>query len=90
MGENEKTLVVIHVAVSEHKPSNDNDKAKEEVVDAAPDVSSHLPIQKGDKFDVLGGDLDWWFFIKQFGGEEKGCIPNCWAVPLKDDLTDEQ
>lgn len=88
MGENEKTLVVI--AVSEHKPRNENDEAKEEVVDAAPDVSSQLVVKKGDKFDLLGGDLDWWLYVKQFGGEEKGYIPSYCVVPLKDDLTDEQ
>ncbi|XP_029207815.1 multidrug resistance-associated protein 1-like [Acropora millepora] len=88
MAENENNLVVI--AVNEHKRDVDDDKKTEEAVSTAPDASSQLTVGKGDKFDVLGGDVDWWLYVKRFGGEEKGYIPSSCVVPLKDDLTDKQ
>lgn len=88
MAENENNLVVI--AVSEHKLDIDDDKKTEEAASKAPDVSSQLTVEKGNKFYVLGGDVDWWLYVKRFGGEEKGYIPSSCVVPLKDDLTDKQ
>lgn len=88
MAENENNLVVI--AVNEHKHDVDDDKKTEEAVSTAPDASSQLTVGKGDKFDVLGGDVDWWLYVKRFGGEEKGYIPSSCVIPLKNGLTDKQ
>ena len=47
-----KNLLV--VAVSAHDPNVDDDLEAAEAVFTAPDVSSQLPVKRGDKFEVLG------------------------------------
>ena len=88
MGENKKPLLV--VAVSEHKPKDEDDLKMEEAVNTAPDLSAQLSVERGDRFEVLGGDVDWWLYVKHHGSGEKGYIPSTCAVPLKDDLTEEE
>ena len=84
----EKRLVVI--AVSTHDPNQDDDLETEEAVFTAPDISAQLVVKSGDKFDVLGRDVDWWLYVKHLGSGEKGYIPSSCVVPLKDDLTNEE
>ena len=88
MGENRKVLLVI--AVNEHKPNEDDDLKAQEAVYTAPDLSAQLSVERGDKFEVLGGAVDWWLYVKHLGSEEKGYIPSTCVVPLKDDLTDDE
>ena len=88
MGENKKTLLVI--AVCEHKPNYDDDLKTEEAVYTAPDLSAQLSVERGDKFDVFGGDVKWWLYVKHLGSGEKGYIPSTCVVPLKDDVTEEE
>ena len=88
MGEYKKTLLVI--AVSEHKPKDDDDLRTEQAVYTAPDLSAQLSVERGDKFDVLGGDVNWWLYVKHLGSGEKGYIPSTCVVPLKDDVTEEE
>ena len=84
----EKSLVVI--AVSTHDPNQDDDLETEETVFTAPDISAQLVVKRGDKFDVLGRDVDWWLYVKHLDSGEKGYIPSSCVVPLKDDLTNEE
>ena len=88
MGENKKVLLVI--AVNEHKPNEDDDLKAQEAVYTAPDLSAQLLVERGDKFEVLGGAVDWWLYVKHLASEDKGYIPSTCVVPLKDDLTDGQ
>lgn len=88
MDENKKTLLVI--AVSEHKPKYDDDLKTEEAVYTAPDLSAQLSVERGDKFDVLGGDVNWWLYVKHLDSGEKGYIPSTCVVPLKDNVTEEE
>ena len=83
-----KNLLV--VAVSAHDPNVDDDLEAAEAVFTAPDISSQLPVKRGDKFEVLGRDVDWWLYVKNVENEEKGYIPSTCVVPLKDDLTFEE
>ena len=78
------------VAVSAHNPNVDDDLEAAEAVFTAPDISSQLPVKRGDKFEVLGRDVDWWLYVKNVENEEKGYIPSTCVVPLKDDLTNEE
>lgn len=84
--EEDKNLLVI--AVKEHLPKEDNDLQAEEAV--APELSAQLLVKNRDKFEVLGGIVDWWLYVKNIKSEEKGYIPSTCVVPLKDDLTDEE
>ena len=86
--EAEKSLLVI--AVSAHDPNQDDDLEAEEAVFTAPDVSAQLTVKRGEKFEVLGRDVDWWLYVKHLGSEEKGYIPSTCVVPLKDDMTNEE
>ena len=88
MGENKKVLLVI--AVSEHKPKEDDDLETEEAVYTAPDLSAQLSVERGDRLEVLGGDVDWWLYAKHLGSGEKGYIPSTCVMPLKDDLTNDE
>jgi len=88
MGESRKALLVI--AINEHRPKDDDDLETEEAVYTAPDLSAQLTVKRSDKFEVLGGAVDWWLYVKHLGSEEKGYIPSTCVVPLKDDLTNEE
>ena len=88
MGESRKALLVI--AVNEHKPKDHDDLETEEAVYTAPDLSAQLSVERGDKFEVLGGDVDWWLYVKHLGSGEKGYIPSTCVVPLRDDLDNDE
>lgn len=83
-----KNLLVI--AVAAHDPNQDDDLKAQEAVDTAPDISAQLAVKRGEKFEVLGRDVDWWLYVKHLSSEEKGYIPSTCVVPLKDDLTTEE
>ena len=88
--EGKKGLDLLVIAVSAHDPNEDDDLKAEEAVFTAPDVSAQMPVKRGEKFEVLGRDVDWWLYVKHLGSGEKGYIPSTCVVPLKDDLTNEQ
>ena len=88
MAEDKNVLVVI--AFNDHKPNEDDDLESEEAVDTAPDLSAQLSVESGEKFEVLGRDVDWWLYVKRVSDGEKGYIPSTCVVPLKDDLTNEE
>ena len=83
-----KNLLV--VAVSSHDPNQDDDLKAVEAVFTAPDISAQLPVKRGDKFEVLGREVNWWLYVKHLESEKKGYIPSTCVVPLKDDLTNEE
>ena len=84
----ERKLVVL--AVSEHKPKEEDDLETQQAVDTAPDLSAQLSVAHGEKFEVLGRDVDWWLYVQRVSSGEKGYIPNTCVVPLKDNLTNEE
>ncbi|KAL9964351.1 hypothetical protein ACROYT_G027981 [Oculina patagonica] len=88
MAEEKRKLVVI--AVSDHKPNEEDDLESQQAVDTAPDLSAQLSVTHGEKFEVLGRDVDWWLYVKHINSGEKGYIPSTCVVPLKDDLTNEE
>ena len=81
-------LLVIGISV--HKPNEEDDLESQQAVDTAPDVSAQLSVEVGEKFEVLGRDVDWWLYVKCISSGEKGYIPSTCVVPLKDDLTNEE
>ena len=89
MGEQAKKNLLV-IAVAAHDPNQDDDLQAQEAVDTAPDISAQLAVKRGEKFEVLGRDVDWWLYVKYLGSEEKGYIPSTCVVPLKDDLTMEE
>ncbi|KAL9964378.1 hypothetical protein ACROYT_G028009 [Oculina patagonica] len=89
MGEQTKKDLLV-IAVSVHDPNQDDDLETQEAVDTAPDVSAQLSVKRGEKFEVLGRDVDWWLYVKHVGSGEKGYIPSTCVVPLKDDMTHEE
>lgn len=88
MAEGKKDLLV--VAVQKHKPNEEDDLDSEQAVNTSPDVAAQLSVEIGEKFEVLGRDVDWWLYVKQVSSGEKGYIPSTCVVPLKDDLTQEE
>ena len=88
MAEGKKDLLV--VAVQKHKPNEEDDLESEQAVNTSPDVAAQLSVEIGEKFEVLGRDVDWWLYVKQVSSGEKGYIPSTCVVPLKDDLTQEE
>ena len=89
MGEQAKKDLLV-IAVSAHDPNQDDDLKTQEAVDTAPDVSAQLIVKRGEKFEVLGRDVDWWLYVKDVSSGEKGYIPSTCVVPLKDDMTHEE
>ena len=88
MAEGKKDLFV--VAVQKHKPNEEDDLESEQAVNTSPNVAAQLSVEIGEKFEVLGRDVDWWLYVKQVSSGEKGYIPSTCVVPLKDDLTQEE
>lgn len=88
MAEGKKDLFV--VAVQKHKPNEEDDLESEQAVNTSPDVAAQLSVEIGEKFEVLGRDVDWWLYVKHVGSGEKGYIPSTCVVPLKDNLTQEE
>ena len=88
MAEDKNNLLVIGINV--HKPNEEDDLGSQQAVDTAPDVSAQLPVALGEKFEVLGKNIDWWLYVKCMDSGEKGYIPSTCVVPLKDDLTNEE
>ena len=88
MADDKKDLLV--VAVNEHKPKEEDDLETQQAVDTAPDLSAQLSVAHGEKFELLGRDVDWWLYVKKVSSGEKGYIPSTCVVPLKDDLTNEE
>ena len=89
MAEQAKNDLLV-IAVSAHDPNQEDDLKTQEAVDTAPDVSAQLSVKRGEKFEVLGRDVDWWLYVKHIGSGEKGYIPSTCVVPLRDDLTNEE
>lgn len=88
MAEDKNDLLVIGISV--HKPNEEDDLESRQAVDTAPDLSAQLSVELGEKFEVLGRDVDWWLYVKRISSGEKGYIPSTCVVPLKDDLTNEE
>ena len=88
MAKKQSDLIVI--AVHNHNPKEDDDLQIKEIVSSAPDLFAQLPVQRGEKFDVLGRHVGWWLYVQHLGGSGKGYIPSTCVVPLKDNLTNEE
>jgi len=88
MAEEKNDLLVIGISV--HRPNEEDDLESQQAVDTAPDVSAQLSVALGEKYEVLGKDVDWWLYVKCISSGEKGYIPSTCVVPLKDDLTHEE
>ena len=88
MAEDKNNLLVI--GVSAHQPNEEDDLEMQQAVDTAPDVSAQLSVALGEKFEVLGENVDWWLYVKCISSGEKGYIPSTCVAPLKDDLTNEE
>jgi len=88
MAKDKSDLLVVGIGV--HKPNEEDDLESQQAVNTAPDVSAQLSVELGEKFEVLGRDVDWWLYAKSISSGEKGYIPSTCVVPLKDDLTNEE
>ena len=84
----EKSVTVL--AVRFHNPKEDDDLEAAEAVNTAPDLSVQLEVHRGQKFQVLGGDVDWWLYVTSLKSGEKGYIPSTCVVPLKENLSAQE
>ena len=84
MAEDKNNLLAIGISV--HKPNEEDDHESQQ----APYVSAQLSVALGEKFEVLGKNVDWWLYVKCISSGEEGYIPSTCVAPLKDDLTNEE
>ena len=83
MAEGKRDLLV--VAVQKHKPKEEDDLGSEQAMNTSPGVAAQLSVEIGEKFEVLGRDVDCWLYEKHVGSGEESYIPSTCV-----DLTQEE
>ena len=71
----------------DYKPDKDNEVPNTSTTETS---RKSLTVFKGQRFEVLNDEIDWWLVVRSLATQEEGFIPSTCVAPLKRDLTDKQ
>ena len=85
-----KKLTLLAVCGHNVQEDDDLEAAHVEAINSAPNFSVQLEVHRGEKFQVLDQDLDWWLYVTSLKSGEKGYIPSTCVAPLKENLSAQE